>query len=83
MKVPLVVSLALVLSVSSGFAEEINGPLPAGKPAGVHQAQLEGSTGMLIVAGAALAGITIALATASDNNAKPTTSTTSTTSTNP
>jgi hypothetical protein len=39
-------------------------PLEPGKPAGIRQAQLENGTAMVVVAGVALAGIGIALATA-------------------
>lgn len=60
-------SVCLVL-LSAAPALAVEPPLPAGKPAGVHHAQMEGGTGMLIVAGGALAGIGIALATA-DNGA--------------
>jgi len=51
---------ALLLSSSNLWAQ----PLAAGKPAGLHKAQLEDGNGMFLVAGAALVGITIALATA-------------------
>jgi hypothetical protein len=80
----LVVSSALFLS--SAWAAEPAATLPAGKPAGLHRAQLEGSTGMLVVAGAALVGITVGLATAGNDVGQPpatTTTTTSTTGTNP
>ncbi len=60
-------------------------PLEPGKPAGVNRAQMENGAGMLIVAGGALAGIGIALATA-DNGVPGTPGTTpanSTTGTSP
>jgi len=81
---PLVVSSAMFLS--SAWAAEPAATLPAGKPAGLHQAQLEGGTGMLVVAGAALVGITVGLATASNDVSQPATTTvtsTTTTGTNP
>jgi hypothetical protein len=80
---PFVVSSALLLSTA--WAAEPPAPLPAGKPAGLKQAQLEGGNGMLVVAGAALVGITVGLATAGgDDAAQPgTTTVTSTTGTNP
>jgi hypothetical protein len=91
MKVPFVICSALILSLSGALAAENGAPLRAGKPAGVRQAQLlDDGNGMLVVAGAALVGITIALATTSNNVAQPTgtapggggsTSTTSTTGT--
>ena len=87
MKVPFVICPALMLSLSSALAVDRSGALPAGKPAGLHQAQLEDGNGMLLVAGAALVGITIALATASNNVSQPTgtspATSTSTTGTNP
>jgi hypothetical protein len=87
MKVPFVICSALMLSSSSALAVDQPGALPAGKPAGLHQAQLEDGNGMLLVAGAALVGITIALATASNNVSQPTgtspVTSTSTTGTNP
>jgi hypothetical protein len=78
---------ALLLTFSDGWAADQHMPLPAGKPAGVHQAQLEDGNGMFLVAGAALVGITIALATASNNVSTPAqtspASSTSTTGTSP
>jgi hypothetical protein len=71
--------LIVALSASPVFAAN-SAPLDPGKPAGVHQAELlDGGNGMFVVAGAALVGITIALATASDgpsavNTSPPTTS---------
>ena len=85
MKSVFAVCSALILSTSALGAA----PLAAGKPAGLHQAQLEDGNGMFVVAGAALVGITIALATASNDVAAPaktspgSSSSTSTTGTNP
>jgi hypothetical protein len=82
---PLVVSSALFLS--SAWAAEPSATLPAGKPAGLHQAQLEGGTGMFAIAGAALVGITVGLATASNDASQSagttTVTSTTTTGTNP
>ena len=77
----LVVSSVLLLS----NAWAAPAPLPAGKPAGIKQAQREeGGTGMLAVAGAALIGITVGLATAGGDDVTATTTTvTSTTGTSP
>ncbi len=90
MKLPFVVSAALVVYLPGAFAAQSVSPLPAGKPAGIHRAQLdEDGNGMLLVAGAALVGIAIALATSSnDVAAAPGTTpagsvTTSSTGTNP
>ena len=85
MKVRSVISPFLVSSAllwSNAWAAEPS-PLPAGKPAGVHRAQLEGGNGMFVVAGAALIGITVGLATAGNGASQPTTTTVSTTGTNP
>jgi hypothetical protein len=82
MKIPFVTLLTLVLSASTAPANTAVA-LDPGKPAGLRQAQLEGGNGMLVVAGAALVGIGIALATAGDNNAQPSATTQSTTGTTP
>ena len=66
MKLSFVISSALILSLSAAQAETV-GPLAGGKPAGVHRAQLEDGNGMFVVAGAALIGITVALATAGND----------------
>jgi hypothetical protein len=74
--------LAVTFSASQALAADPP-PLVPGKPAGVHQAQLqENGTLMVAIAGAALVGIGIALATASDGASGPP-PTNSTTSTNP
>ncbi len=67
MKVPFAVVSILILSLSAAQAAQSDVPLAGGKPAGLHQAQLEGGNGMFLVAGAALVGITVALATAGDS----------------
>jgi hypothetical protein len=86
MKSALILTLGMLMVASQANADVTNGlPLAPGKPAGVHNAQFERGNGMLIVAGAALVGIAVALATAgsgaSANNTGSTTSSTSTTST--
>ena len=89
MKLHFVTATALLLSLTSAWAVEPITALPAGKPAGLRQAQLENGNGMFLVAGAALVGITIALATSSNDVSQPTgtspgsTTTTSTTGTGP
>ena len=85
MKLPLLISSALILSLSNAWAVA---PLPAGKPAGVRQAQLEDGNGMFVVAGAALVGIVIGIATAGDDAGQatatnPVTPPTTTTGTSP
>jgi hypothetical protein len=55
----------LMFTASGAFADVNTAPLAPGKPAGVHDAQfLDGDNGIFIVAGAALVGITAALASA-------------------
>jgi hypothetical protein len=77
--------LIVTMSGSQAFATS-PAPLEPGKPAGVHKAQFEDNgTVMIAIAGAALVGIGIALATAGDDAAGPTATnaTTGTTSTSP
>ncbi len=62
--------LASVLIVSSASAAEVS-PLAAGKPAGVHKAQIDGNISPLIYFGAVAIGIGIALAVANKNNNGP------------
>ena len=81
MKVFVVIPSVLLLSLSNAFAVEQPAPLPAGKPAGLHQAQLEGGNAMLVVAGAALVGITVGLATAGNDASQPAATTTSSSTT--
>jgi hypothetical protein len=66
--------LAASLLVTNAFAAT----LPAGKPAGVKKAQMEGNNTLLIIGGIGLAGLGIGLA-ASANGGGPTTSTSGTT----
>jgi hypothetical protein len=66
MKAFVVTATLLAFSASGALAALNDGALTAGKPAGVHQAQLRGGTGMFIVAGAAAIGFAVALATAGD-----------------
>jgi hypothetical protein len=49
----------------------------------LRQAQLEGGNGMFVVAGAALIGITVGLATAGSGPSQPSTTAISTSGTNP
>jgi hypothetical protein len=52
----------LLLVSGSCLADPVAGALPAGKPAGVRQAQMPGNTTLYIVGGVALVGIGIGLA---------------------
>jgi hypothetical protein len=76
--------LIVALSASPVLAAN-SAPLDPGKPAGVRQAELlDGGNGMFVVAGAALVGITIALATAGNGPTTPNTNpATSTSGTSP
>jgi hypothetical protein len=58
--------IASLLTVTNAFAAD-TGPLTAGKPAGVHKAQMEDIT-PLIYFGAVAFGLGIALAVTNDNN---------------
>jgi len=58
--------LALALSVSTAFAADV-GPLSPGAPAGVKRAQMEQSTVLYVVLGAAaIAGIAVAASSGND-----------------
>lgn len=69
--------LATSLLVTNAFAATT---LPAGKPAGVQKAQMEGNA-LLIIAGIGLAALGIGLAASSGNGGGPTSSTSSVTGT--
>jgi hypothetical protein len=73
---------AAISLVASGAlaAPAATAPLPAGKPAGVHRATLEGP-GLLILGGLAIIGIGIAFAVSNNGKNTPTTPTTSATGT--
>ena len=75
----------LIVSLSaSGTLAANNPPLAPGQPAGLHQARLQNGTMMLAIGGLARVGIGIALATAGNGSAPPSTvSTTSTSSNSP
>ncbi len=80
MKTILAAALTLALSATGALADNTV-PLAPGKPAGLHQAQFEDSNGMLIVAGAALVGIGVALSVAGNGSAPVATTPTTSTST--
>ena len=71
------VVLASSLLASSAFAQGNDAPLPAGKPAGVKQANLAGN-GLLVLFGLAIVGGGIALVASSGSGNAITTSTTGT-----
>jgi hypothetical protein len=65
MKLATVLTLGILTFASQAFADVNGTSLAPGKPAGIHKAQLfEDGNGMFIVAGAAVIGIAVALATA-------------------
>lgn len=68
--------LAVALTASSAFAAN-DAPLPAGKPAGVKQADLEGR-GLLLLIGIGVVAAGIAIAVSNGSNNGPATSTSGT-----
>jgi hypothetical protein len=67
-----VASLALCLSVTGVFAASAQSPLPAGKPAGISQAQMVSTSSLLIVGGiAAFAGVFAVIADNQGNTNAP------------
>jgi len=80
-----VIPVLIVTLFASPVLAASSAPLVPGKPAGVRQAELlDGGNGMFVVAGAALVGITIALATAGNGPTTPNTNpATSTSGTSP
>ena len=69
--------LALALTASSAFAADDAGPLAAGKPAGVKQADMQGN-GIFFLLGAGLVIAGIAIAVSNNNGNTPSASSTST-----
>jgi hypothetical protein len=69
--------LAVALTASSAMADDSSAPLPAGKPAGTHQAALAGS-GLFLLLGAAAIAAGIAIVVSNSNGGNPATSTTGT-----
>ncbi len=68
--------LAIALTATSAFAAD-NAPLAAGKPAGVHQAQMGGNSLFFLLGAAVIAG-GIAIAVSNNNGNNVSASTTST-----
>jgi hypothetical protein len=69
MRIFIAAALSSTLIVSAALAADV-GPLAAGKPAGVKQAQV-GTTGWVLIGAGVIAAIAIVVA--SDSNGKPTT----------
>ena len=73
-------TLAVTMIASSAIAATDTGPLPAGKPAGVRQAQDNDNTVWWVVGlGFVAAGIALVASGSSNNNLAPGTVTTTTT----
>jgi hypothetical protein len=73
-----VASLALCLSVTGVFAASAQSPLPAGKPAGISQAQMVSTSSLIIVGGvAAFAGAFANIADSQGNTNAPVSTSTS------
>jgi len=68
MKLAVLAAAALLLFSNSGFADTAQAPLPAGKPAGVQQAQGIDNTTAYILAGLAVVGIIIGVAVSGGDN---------------
>ena len=66
-------ALATTLVASSAFAADSAGPLAAGKPAGVHQAQGMGTTAWALIGIGVLTAVAVGVATGSNGSpAQPT-----------
>lgn len=60
--------LATSMIASSSFAADTSGPLPSGKPAGVHQAQAIGTTGLVLIGIGVLTAVAIGVASGSNGS---------------
>ncbi|HEY1876216.1 MAG TPA: hypothetical protein VGG66_02060 [Rhizomicrobium sp.] len=60
--------MATSLAASSAFAADSASPLAAGKPAGVHQAQGIGTTGLVLIGAGVVTAIAIAVASGSNGS---------------
>ncbi len=81
MRVPVAAALSIILTGSGALAAEP--ALAPGKPAGVHKAQMESSS-LILVAGVAVVAAAVAIAVSGDDNnaiAPATTSTSTSTGT--
>ena len=68
MRILISLALATSLAASSAFAADTAGPLAAGKPAGVHQAQGISTTGLVLLGIGVLTAITVGVATGSNGS---------------
>jgi hypothetical protein len=67
MRTLIAVALATTMIASTAFAADNAGPLTAGKPAGVKQAQL-GTTGWVLIGIGVVAAVAIAVASSSNGS---------------
>lgn len=68
MRILISLALATSLAASSAFAGDNAGPLSAGKPAGVHQAQSVGTTGWVLIGIGVVTAIAIGVASSSNGS---------------
>jgi hypothetical protein len=68
MRILISLALATSLAASSAFAADNAGPLSAGKPAGVHQAQGVGTTGWVLIGIGVVTAIAIGVASGSNGS---------------
>jgi hypothetical protein len=73
MRILISLALATSLAASSAFAADNAGPLAAGKPAGVHQAQGISTTDIVLIGIGVLSAVAIGVASGSNGSpAQPT-----------
>ena len=68
MRILISLALATSLAASSAFAGDKAGPLAAGKPAGVHQAQGINNTDLVLIGIGAVTAIAIGVASGSNGS---------------
>ena len=68
MRILITIALATSLAASSAFAADNAGPLAAGKPAGVHQAQVLSTTAWAVIGIGVVAAIAIGVASGSNGS---------------
>jgi len=67
MRILIAVALSTTLIASAAFAADSSGPLAAGKPAGVKQAQI-GQTGWIVLGVVAVAAVAVGVASSSNGS---------------
>ncbi|HEX4027384.1 MAG TPA: hypothetical protein VHX18_07160 [Rhizomicrobium sp.] len=73
MRILISLALATSLAASSAFAADTAGPLAAGKPAGVHHAQMMGTTTWVLIGIGVLTAVAVGVAAGSSGSvAQPT-----------